>query len=194
MEVKIRAENLAVAPELRSLVEEKVARVERLLDTDGKAPQEVDVHLFEERNHRIADKEICEMTVRSHGRVVRAHGAATEPLAAIDLVVDKLEHRLARLKNRLVGRSHPRRRDNGGAAGAPLLPAGSEGQETAEEGSAPRIVRVRRPAAKPMTPDEAALQMQVSSSAFLLFTDAESGRAAVVYRRRDGDIGLIDSN
>lgn len=194
MEVKIRAENLAVAPELRSLVEEKVARVERLLDTDGKAPSEVDVHLFEERNHRIADKEVCEMTVRSHGRVVRAHGAATEPLAAIDLVVERLEHRLAKLKNRLVARSHPRRRASAGVAGAPRAPWRGGGQETAEEAPTPRIVRVRRPAAKPMTPEEAALQMQVSSSAFLLFTDAESGRAAVVYRRRDGDIGLIESN
>ena len=56
----------------------------------------------------------------------------------------------------------------------------------------PRIVKSKRHALKPMTPDEAALQLDLVEHDFWFFTNADTGRAAVLYRRTDGDLGLID--
>jgi putative sigma-54 modulation protein len=156
--------------------------------------ERAEVRFLEERNPRIADKEVCEVTVVGPGHIVRARAAASDTFAAVDRVVDKLEHRLEKLKGRLIGRSHPRRHA-GGAPPAEAV-AGMAAEESAEEDldeDGPRIVRTTQADAKPMTPEEAVLEMDLLGHGFFLFTNAETGRAAVVYRRKDGQIGLIDT-
>lgn len=121
-----------------------------------------------------------------HGHVVRAKACATERLAALDGVVDKLTRRLERLKGRLLARTHPRHHLSGPGYDSSVL---SDGVAPDEQ----RIVKTKQFAIKPMTPEEASLQMDLLSHSFFLFTNADTGRAAVVYRRNDGDIGLIDA-
>lgn len=181
MEVTISRRNVDVPKQLRTAVEEKVSRLARYLEGMERA----EVRFLEERNPRIADKEVCEVTLHGHGHVVRARAAGSEPLIAVDRVVDKLGHRLEKLKGKLVGRSHPRRHDS-------AIPS----SELAEDEDRPgvRIVRVKQFAIKPMTPEEAVLQMELLGHDFFLFTNAETNGAAVVYRRHDGDIGLIEGS
>ena len=105
MEIAIRHGKLEVSPTLRATVEEKVGRVGRLFEGMERA----EVRFVEEHNPRIAAREVCEVTLRGHGHVVRARAAATDAFAAVDQVVDKLEHQMTKLKGKLVGRSHPRR-------------------------------------------------------------------------------------
>ncbi len=186
LEITIGGRNVEVSKPLREAVEEKVGRLERFLDGMERA----EVRFSEERNPRIAEKEVCEVTLHGHGHVVRARAAAHDSLAAVDLVVDKVAHRLQKLKGKLVDRSHPRRR-------APvdteiLSGAGEDLVEASEDHL--RIVRVKQFAIKPMTPEEAVLQMELLGHDFFLFTNAETSAAAVVYRRRDGDIGLIEGD
>ncbi|MGH9063151.1 MAG: ribosome hibernation-promoting factor, HPF/YfiA family [Acidimicrobiales bacterium] len=187
MDIAIRTRNVDVPEDVRSAVVEKVGHLERFLDGMERA----EVRFSEERNPRIAEKEVCEVTVVGHGHVVRARASAGDALVAVDRVLDKLEHRMEKLKGRLVGRSHPRHHH------APLDRAtgGSGAVEDVdpEADGAARIVKVKQFAIKPMTPEEAALQMELLSHGFFFFTNAETGRAAVVYRRDDGHIGLIDS-
>jgi putative sigma-54 modulation protein len=190
VDISIQGRNVEVSDLLRATVEEKVDRLGRFLESMERA----EVRFMEERNPRIADKEVCEVTVVGHGHVVRARAAASDTFAAVDRVVDKLEHRLEKLKGRLIGRSHPRRH-SGGAPGADAATALAE-EETEEEGldrDAPRIVRTVQADTKPMTPEEAVLEMDLLGHGFFLFTNAETGRAAVVYRRKDGQMGLIDT-
>lgn len=198
MDIAIRCRNVEVPTDLRSLVAEKINRLERFLDGMDRA----EIRFSEERNPRIADKDICEVTVVGHGHVVRARAAGTDTLVAVDRVMDKLEHRLTKLKGRLVGRSHPRH--HGGGASPPAngartsartahRVAGARGDEAEDTAAVPRIVKVKQFAIKPMTPEEASLQMELLSHDFFFFTNAETSRAAVVYRRNDGQIGLIDS-
>ena len=71
-----------------------------------------------------------------------------------------------------------------------MAAVGTEAEESDE--ASPRIVRTKQFAIKPMTPEEAVLQMELLSHDFFLFTNADTGAAAVVYRRKDGHIGLID--
>jgi putative sigma-54 modulation protein len=120
--------------------------------------------------------------------VVRASAAAGDTFAAVDRVVDKLEHRIEKLKGKLAGRSHPRRHGSVDSANG-QVDAGGDAEE--DEGQL-RIVRTKQFAIKPMTPEEAALQMELLSHDFFLFTNADTSAAAVVYRRKDGQIGLID--
>lgn len=181
MEVIVRGRNVDVTDRMRSAAEEKVARLARHHD----GWEHVEVNFIEERNPRISAREVCEATVRGHGRIVRAKAASGDPLASLDLVVDKLEHQIGKLKSRLMSRSHPRRQP---VEWAPP----DDGDDDHGEGP-PRIVKVKQFDIKPMTPEEAALQMDVLGHDFYLFTNADTGVAAVVYRRNDGDVGLIDA-
>jgi len=183
MDILIQGRNVEVSDALRWAVEDKLPRLVRHLDGMERA----EVRFLEERNPRISDKEICEVTMHGHGHVVRARAAAADSFVAVDRVIDKLEHRIEKLKGKLAGRSHPRRQGLDWRNGQGDVEADAE-----EDEGHPRIVRTKQFAIKPMTPDEASLQMELLSHDFFLFTNADTSAAAVVYRRKDGQIGLID--
>lgn len=184
MEVTVRGRNVDVNERLRTATQEKIGRLSRHHDGWDQA----EVKYFEERNPSISDKEVCEATLRGHGRIVRAKAASADALTSLDKVVDKLEHQIDKLKSR---RTHQKRHQ------VELGLSGAEAEE-ADDGEAgqgsPRIVKTKSFDIKPMTPEEAALQMDVLGHDFYLFTNADTGVAAVVYRRNDGDVGLIDAS
>lgn len=96
-----------------------------------------------------------------------------------------------------MSRSHPRRRAPSvvGVNGDGERGVGLEDDDDEDDGDAgARIVKTKRFAAKPMDPEEAALQMELLGHDFFLFTNTESGNAAVLYRRRDGQLGLIETS
>ena len=105
MDVSIRGRNVELTDALRAAAEEKVTRLSRFLD----GMDHVEIQFYEERNPRIAQRDVCEVTFKAHGHLLRAKAAAADPFAAIDGVVDKLEHQIEKLKGKLIGRSHPRR-------------------------------------------------------------------------------------
>jgi putative sigma-54 modulation protein len=183
VEVTIRGRNVEVTDRLRSAAEEKVARLARHHD----GWEHAEVHFIEERNPRISAKEVCEATLRGHGRIIRAKAASADSLTSLDKVVDKLEHQIDKLKSRLISRSHPRHQQ------VDSPPAGLDQDAEPEEHGPPRIVKTKQFDMKPMTPEEAALQMDVLGHDFYLFNNID-GVAAVVYRRNDGDIGLIEAS
>lgn len=191
MDIAIRSRKLRVTKTMKAAVEEKVGRLSRYLEGMERA----EVWFAEEQNPRIADKEICEVTMYGHGHIVRAKAAAPDALGAVDRVVDKLEHRMEKLKGKLVGRSHPRRHGSNGSNGArPRLEDDVDDADDASTDPGARIVKMKQFDIKPMTPEEAALQMDLLGHDFFFFTNAETERAAVVYRRADANIGLIDAS
>lgn len=187
MDVTVSSRNVEVTDALRAAASDKIGRLERFLAMDR-----AEVHFVEERNARIVDKDVCEVTMEGHGHHVRAKVAAADPFAAVEKVADKLEHQLTKLKKKLVGRSHPKHRGPAanGTAGAGTAPADDEDEGDLDEGI--RIVRTKAFTMKPMTPEEAALQLELLGHGFYFFANAETGRSAVVYRRAAGDVGLID--
>jgi putative sigma-54 modulation protein len=189
VEVTVRGRNVEVSDALRGAAAEKLGRLAR--HNDGW--EHAEVHFFEERNPRISDREVCEITLRGHGHIIRAKAASPDAFASVDRVVDKLEHQMAKLKTRLLSRNHPRRQEAPAGRGEPADP-GIEPPENADSDDAGlRIVKTKQFDIKPMTPEEAALQMEMLGHGFYLFTNADTGVAAVVYRRNDGDVGLIDA-
>ena len=173
MEVAIRHRRVEVPDELRVLTKEKVGKLARFLD----GVEHAEVMFSEEKNPRIADRERCEITISGHGHLVRAHANAPDAQSALDSAIHKAELQLNKLKGRIQGRSHPHHRT------APQ----PEGRELS-----PKIVRSKRFAVPTMDPDDAAWRMDLLGHDFFLFKHADTGKSAVVYRRGDGDFGVIE--
>jgi putative sigma-54 modulation protein len=179
VDISVSSRHVEVSPALRDAVVEKIGRVERYLEGMDRA----EVHFSAERNPRIEQREICEVTITGGRHVVRAKVAAADQFAAVDAAVDKLEQQLHKLKTRLIARSH------GKLHGVKAAQRVVDGEDAGEA----RLVKVKRFAVKPMTVDEAILQMDLLGHSFFFFENAESGAPAVVYRRADGDIGMIEA-
>ena len=106
MDVTVSARHIEITPALRAAVEEKLDRLRRF----GDGYERAEVHFVEERNPRITDKELCEVTLQRRGRRLRARAVAADPFAAIDAVVAKLEHQAHSVKTRLTARGERARR------------------------------------------------------------------------------------
>jgi putative sigma-54 modulation protein len=196
VDIAICSRNAELSDALKSTIEEKVTRLARFLDGFERA----EVNFSEERNPRISAKEVCEVTMHGHGRTVRAHAAAADALGAVDRVIDKLEHRMEKLKGKRLVRSHVRRHgsvDFAADGGETTQPADEMEDLEVDAGPAGlgrnRIVKIKKFAMKPMTPEEAVLQMDLLGHQFFFFANAETGSTGVVYRRTDGFVGLIDA-
>ncbi len=195
MDIVVRGKNVEIGKRLRATAEEKISKLERFAHDLTR----VEVDFSEIKNPRVSDNELCEVTLHLPRHFVKAHAAAIDKLAALDLTVDKLEHQLTRLKDKRVARNHPRRRklrepaplvldeaDEADAVGNGLAPEGdwSEGEAL--------LLRTKQFEMKPMPPEEAALQLELLGHSFYLFANSESGKPSVIYRRRDGHLGLIE--
>jgi putative sigma-54 modulation protein len=161
---------------LRKYATEKLTRVQRLFDRIIK----MEVHLDHERNPRVKDPDRVEVTVKTSTQTLRVHGEGIDHFAAIDVASDRLEAQLRRVKGRLVARHHEN--------GQHPEPVTNDEPDEAEF----EYVRRPMPLAKPLTPDEARLELDDRRLSFLLFTNAENMRATVIYRRDDGGYGLIE--
>lgn len=195
MEVTVSARHTEVPERLRAAAEEKVGRLGRYVDGMDRA----EVHFTTLGNPRIAEGERCEITLEGHGHHVRAKVSAEDGFVAVDKAVAKVEQQLKKLRTKL-----QRQRRGAGRSGRTLpvgdgtvpsdlvatVPREEEAQAPAER--LPKIVKVKRFATMAMTADDAAQRMDLLGHGFFFFTNLDTGRAAVVYRREDGDIGLID--
>jgi ribosome hibernation promoting factor len=199
MDIEVRGKNRPVSSRLDAAAREKVSRIAKFTHDAGR----VEVDFAEQQHRRVAESQLCEITVHLKKHFVKAHACASEPEAALDLAVDKIGHQVARIKEKRVSRSHPRKRNgtngNGSATNGAFSDGAGEGEGDGDgeleddDDSDARIVRTKQFTAKPMDPGEAALQLQLLGHDFYLFTNSETGRAAVLYRRHDGDLGLIET-
>lgn len=192
MDVTVSRRHTEVSDNLRLIAEEKIGRLDRFVD----GLEHAEVHFWEHKNPRVADKEVCEVTIAGQGHHVRCKVQAPDGFIAIDRACDKLEHQLHKLKTRLKRRQQggPKRQRAVDLGAAPVSTGDTADEPTTdgEDEVGPRIVKSKRFAMMPMTPEEAAGRMDLLGHGFFFFTNIDTSRAAVVYRRDDGDVGLID--
>ena len=188
MRTIVKGKNLEVPAADRSYAQTKLGRLERVLDdrTDALVEISTESHRSPQSSH------IVEVTLVIDGTTLRGEASAATHRAAIDEVVDKLERRVVDYKQRPLLRRRPQTRK-------PRPPGGVEGSEEAEavpetgDGpAAPRVVKTKRFAIEPMFEEDAVAQMEELGHSFFLFVNAENEQLAVLYRRRDGDYGLIE--
>lgn len=187
MDIIVKAKNCDVPARLKEDVVAKVEHATRFFDKLSG----VEVVFSEEHNPRIAESAVVEVTARTKGHHIRAEGSASDHRGAVDAAVTRFERQLARYKARQVDRARGRDRsavlDIAASNGAPLAPDADD-----DLSRAPRIVRTKRFELRPMHPEEAALQLELLGHEFFLFTNAGTGACSVVYRRRDGQMGMIE--
>lgn len=189
MQLNITFRNLDASDSLKTYAREKVERVNKYLDRAGEAH----VVLSLERHLHHAD-----ITVHSGRFVLRGREKSSDMYASLDSAMDKIEKQLIRYKERLKhhhGRDRVHHRQELLENHLRLRHDVMEFQEpehTAEP-AGPRVIKTNELVAKPMTVDEAVMQMDLMNNDFLVFTNSSSSAVNVVYRRKDGHYGLIET-
>lgn len=184
MKYNVRGENIEVTNAIREYVEKKIGKLERYFDT----PPTSDVHVNLSVHN---DEQRIEVTIPMTDLLLRAEVSHGDLYAATDLVVDKLERQIRKYKTK-VNRKFRQ-------AGAPKHvfaelereAAVAVNEETEEEEI--QIVKKKRFDLKPMDEEEAVLQMDMLGHNFFVFENAETGETNVVYKRKDGKYGLIET-
>lgn len=180
MQARVHGKNMSVPEDLQVLVADKIENAGRIWDDNATA----DVEFTTSNNPRNSDgKYRVEITTTVSGHLVRVEAHGHDERTAFDRSIDVFERQLRRLKERTIQRSRS-------AANKHLNPMPEASDE--EDSGAPRIVRTKRFAMKPMMPEEAIMQMEMLGHGFYLFLNAESDAHCVIYRRQDGSIGLIE--
>jgi len=156
-------------------LEKKLARLERYFD----GIQDAKVVLSYAGSPHVERRAKAEIQLNVPGGLIRVEEEDPDLYAAIDRAVEVLEKQLKRFKGRLVGKRR-----------APTPSPVAEPEE--EPPFVPEIVRVKRFEMKPMTPEDAALQMEALGHAFFVFENSDTGEINVIYRRKDGHYGLIE--
>ncbi|MFU0800401.1 MAG: ribosome-associated translation inhibitor RaiA [Xylanivirga thermophila] len=175
MRIILSGKNIEITDALRDQVYKKVGKLERYFDEDT----EVYVTMSVEKN-----RHIMEVTIPFNGIVIRAEDSTDDMYTTIDKVLDKLEKQIHKHRTKLSKKIRS-------GAFKYEKPVFSEAFEP-EEVDMPKLVKTKRFAVKPMHVEEAILQMDLLGHAFFVFINAESDEVNVVYKRKDGNYGLIE--
>jgi putative sigma-54 modulation protein len=171
MNIIVTGRHLEVTAALKTYAEKKIKKIGRYLSNISEAVVTISVEKYRHK---------AEVLLKVNGVLIQAEGVTGEVYSSIDEVVEKLGRQIKKYKEKLV--SH---RKSEGKAGD----LESKVAAIAEES---RIIKNKRFELKPMSPDEAAMQMDLLDKNFFVFTNDNSGDINVIYRRRDGNFGLIE--
>ena len=178
MRLEVKGRNVEVNDSIRRYAEEKLDRIERQLPDET----QIEVELKLETNPSISADDIAEATVWTKGSTLRAREASNAFETSIDQLSDKLERQVKRYRDKR-SRRGTSRRANGNQTEEPTF----SGEQLDR-----MIVKSKQFELQPLTPDEAAVELELIGHDFFVFTNAETGLTNVVYRRRAGAYGLIE--
>lgn len=183
MNIDITGRHVEVTEALRDFTEEKLRKLEKLLD----GPLDAHVVLAIQKHRHLA-----EIQVKSRTAVLSGQEETDDLYASIGEVADKLERQALKHKEKVTNRKHRKGPKFGEAAAAmdEQVLAEREGNPAVLE--SPRIIRRQRYRVKPMAPEDAALELDASGESLLVFRDAQTNRMNVIYQLEDGNIGLVD--
>jgi len=178
MRTIVKGKNVEIPDRVRDYTERKLHRLDRVLDDRTDAIVE-----FSNEHHRSpADAHTAEVTLVIDGQTLHTHASGISYQAALDLVIDKVERRAVDHKSKPRVHARPEEEKR-------LLSSIADG--TKEAGRPSRVVKTKRFAIEPMFEEDAIAAMEELGHQFFVFVDAETERVAILYRRDDGDYGLI---
>lgn len=175
LQIALRGKNIELTDALREHVQKKLGKIARYFHE----PPSAQVALSVEKG-----RHIIEVTMPINGMLLRGEEASEDMYASVDGVVEKLERQIRKFKTRI------NRRARKGSDRSPVLV--EDGEPGFEEENGPRVVRTKRFALKPMDVEEAVLQMNLLGHDFFVFSNSTTNLVNVIYRRRDGNYGLIE--
>ena len=183
MRIDYQERNTSITKTFRLHAEPRIQGLSQYFDriTDVKVVVSQQRHLF-----------TVEVTVNADGTLIRGEDRSPQVLATFDRALDRVERQLRRNKDKLVERGRrDRAEDVGATAGEPLTAQQDESALPTDQDDI-NIVRTKSHVLKPMSPEEAALQMDMLGHDFFVFFNGQTERVGVVYKRHDGDYGLIE--
>jgi ribosome hibernation promoting factor len=193
MDIVVVGKHGVVDARLRALTIEKVERVNKFASD----VRRIEVDYAQTPTKRAEDSHTCEILVHVRQHLVKGTAPATEYVIALDRALDKVERQMRRLHERRVGRRNGTRARDGAHAVADTVAADGAASfadaDADDDDESRTVVKTKQFSVKPMDIEEAMLQMELLGHDFFLFTNAASGVASVVYRRRDGRLGLIEA-
>lgn len=168
----VSGKNITVTEALKNYATSKVGKIEKFFNKDS----EVHITMSVQKN-----RQIVEVTVKFNGLVLRGEEASEDMYASIDKVVDVLEKQIIKNKTRLTKKLHEAAFKTSGL---------SESHEEKEEDY--KILKEKKFDVKPMNIEEAILQMNLLGHEFFMFRNSDSEKINLVYKRKDGNYGLIE--
>ncbi|MFC1824802.1 ribosome hibernation-promoting factor, HPF/YfiA family [Thermodesulfobacteriota bacterium] len=176
MDIVVSFRHMEPTESLRQYAEEKVSKIKKYLDF----PVEAHIVLAVEKFRHTAD-----VTMSVNGTMIKGAEVTEDMYSAIDQVMDKIEKQVKKYRSKIVKRrTEVRKGDDTLAA--------EEGSEAKILGLDEPSIEVEKLVAKPMDPEEAAMQFTMSTQEFLVFRNSRSHEINVIYRRKDGNLGLIE--
>ncbi len=173
----IRGENLEVTEAIRDYAELKLGKVEKYFSSDVELNVKVNLKVYRERTAKV------EVTIPLGQVTLRAEDVSQDMYGSIDLVVDKIERQIRKNKTKIEKRHREKK-----ATGKLFTEALVE-----EKGTDVKVVRTKQVDLKPMSLDEALLQMELVGHDFFIYTDVDTNATHVIYKREDGDVGLLEA-
>ena len=177
MELQITGKNMEILPAVRSYVERKLGKLARHLPDLTKSR----VEISDEKTKSPQQRFVVQVTVDSNGTLLRGEERGEDLLVAIDRVAEVMSRQTEHHK----GKRYEKRRGNS-------LARGGFSEEITEEQPRGKVVKIKRFTIKPMSGEEAIGQMEVLGHDFFLFFNADSEELNLLYRRKDGNYGLIE--
>jgi len=178
MQLQILAKNdMPISPTIEQYVTRRIGKMDRYLPSIDQGKVEISREETKQPDQRF----VVQVTLDSNGVLIRAQERADDVRTAVDRVVDALANRIARYKGRRFAKGKDSVRTMESAQQAEAAPSEPR-----------RVVKTKRFTLKPMALDEATEQMELLGHDFFLFVDSDSGKANLLYRRKDGDYGLIE--
>ena len=173
MKVTVIGKNINVTPALKEMVEKKISKLDRYFSPDIEARATLTVQ---------KNNQIFEVTIPFNGVILRCEETTEDMYKSIDLVEAKLERQIRKQRTKL------QRRNNDSLRFTNFEPLTVEENEEKDG----EIVKVKRFNIKPMSPEEAMLQMELIEHNFFVYRDADSNNVNVIYKRMDGNYGLLE--
>jgi len=190
MDVQIKSHNMRLSDDLREYIDKRVSKLDRVNERIIEAKFE----LRQEKSHNPTQRFIAQFTIQTPRAILRAEEKNTDPNTAIDIVTDRMARQIKRFHDRKIHRSK-RSAVNLGLLAADqspeLLPA-DLADEDGEDGLDGAVVRTKRFPVLPMDTAEAIEQIELLGHDFFVFHNHESNQINVLYRRRDGQYGLLE--
>ena len=179
MDIFVRGDKIDVTKAIQDYAKEKIGRIEKYLGDSEKVRATVVVSV-KGNNQKV------EVTIPLKSIILRAEETKDDLYAAIDVVSDKLERQIRKNKTKLISKKMKEKLDK------ELVYAEIDSIEDEEEENE-KIVKRKTVEVKPMSEEEAILQMELLEHQFYIFKDAETNKYAVVYKRKEGNYGIIES-
>ncbi|MBW7885536.1 MAG: ribosome-associated translation inhibitor RaiA [Caldilineaceae bacterium] len=184
MKVIVHGRNIDVTDYMREFIAKKVGRLERYLPQIG----EVRAELTQNMTRSADDRFTAQITVWTNGQILRAEESTSDIFASIDTTVDKMSSQIRRFKGR---RYESKRRAAQAALKQVEQTVAAVAEEVATEEEPGRIIRRKEFVVQPMDEEEALEQMELLGHDFFIFFNPDSNNVNVIYRRRDGNYGLL---